>query len=91
MSWQREDGSIRCHNTDRVSREWRLERTAVALRVRRMRWYMRWAQYPADHGAVLAAVFGDSVMDISEGVNRIANDNITASATPWAKQCLEDL
>eukprot|EP00959_Pyramimonas_sp_CCMP1952_P139330 2916037-Pyramimonas_sp.AAC.1 len=30
-------------------------------------------------------------MDISEGVNRMANDNITASATPWARQCLEDL
>ena len=58
MSWTREDGSVRCNTTDKVFNCWKIEKSADALRIRRLKWYQQWARFPTDHGAVLAAVFG---------------------------------
>eukprot|EP00959_Pyramimonas_sp_CCMP1952_P098331 2055301-Pyramimonas_sp.AAC.1 len=37
MSWTTDAGETRCHSTARVFQEWRIERTATALRTRRLK------------------------------------------------------
>eukprot|EP00959_Pyramimonas_sp_CCMP1952_P003881 81786-Pyramimonas_sp.AAC.1 len=49
MPWTTEAGDTGCKSTKQVFKWWRLERSAVALRTRRLKWYQKWALYPAEH------------------------------------------
>eukprot|EP00959_Pyramimonas_sp_CCMP1952_P236483 4941887-Pyramimonas_sp.AAC.1 len=49
MSWQLESGEKRCYPTARVFKEWGIERSATALRTRRLKWHRNWALYPHEH------------------------------------------
>eukprot|EP00959_Pyramimonas_sp_CCMP1952_P234917 4908446-Pyramimonas_sp.AAC.1 len=92
MSWTREDGTVRCYTTAKVFLEWRLERTAVALRTRRLKWYQQWAKFPEAHGNVIAATFGTSAMERAAGVSRLLpRDWIGPCSTPMAIQFRNDL
>eukprot|EP00959_Pyramimonas_sp_CCMP1952_P044966 939366-Pyramimonas_sp.AAC.1 len=92
MSWVRGDGETRCHSTARVFREWRLPRTATALRMRRLKWYQQWARQPHECSNVVAAIFGSSVMERLAGISRLERgDRVGQQSTPMAKQYLADL
>eukprot|EP00959_Pyramimonas_sp_CCMP1952_P391054 8194914-Pyramimonas_sp.AAC.1 len=92
MSWTKADGSIRCKTTAQVFKYWRMDRAATALRVRRLKWYQKWALHPQQHANVVAAIFGDSTMDRLANIRRLLpGDRIGPDSTPMAKQYKEDL
>eukprot|EP00959_Pyramimonas_sp_CCMP1952_P147368 3084024-Pyramimonas_sp.AAC.1 len=76
---------------DEVFRDWRVNGSAGELRVRRLKRYQRWSQFPNDHEAVLTAALGTSKSDQSIGVKRITEHKNIRQPTPWAKQYIEDM
>ena len=71
---------------------WKIDKSADALRIRRLKWYQQWARFPTDHGAVLAAVLGTSKGEQARGITRLRDGKwIYEGSTPMALQLREDL
>lgn len=82
--------TITVHRTmtnQQVLRWWKLPDISTELRIRRMRMYVRWAQYPEDHDQVLAVVVGPMSFEYAPPVHK---HKITTFAHPWLKQLDQD-
>eukprot|EP00959_Pyramimonas_sp_CCMP1952_P012460 263428-Pyramimonas_sp.AAC.1 len=89
--WTDEQGRKKTTTVAEVFREWKINMSADELRVRRLKWYKRWSQFPNGREAIIAAVFGTSKSDQSMGIKRTNGRNNITQPTPCAKQYLEDM
>ncbi|CAK0911273.1 unnamed protein product, partial [Prorocentrum cordatum] len=90
-SWQEQDGNVRQLRKEEVFRKWKINRASDELRIRRLKWYQKWAAFPEAHSQVTAAVFGSTPLDLRHGTPRLEEGRISTYSTPWAYQYLQDL
>ena len=75
-----------------VRKYWKLPSVQTELRIRRITMYKTMAAHPLDSVLPMAAAFGQMRAEQQRGMAApINNDNITETATPWAKQFQDDI